>query len=331
MNSSKPKISIIIPVYNTAEYITRSVSSVIQQTYTNTEIIIVNDGSSDDSLAICMTLADKDDRVVVVNQSNLGVSAARNAGIGAASGDFIAFIDSDDTVSRHMLDLLYDSIRANNADVSMCKMRKLEPVLKWREVASVNKTELLTGKEALLRLLYEKSITNSVCSKLYKSSLIKKNKFNTSITIGEDFDTNYRVLKYARRVVTNSSSHYNYFQRSGSAMNSSFSKKNMGILYSLENILKEVQIDSHDLVNPVICKLFLQATTLYRYSRGLDSDSAKYSDLCKDKLKLYAKDVLLNGSAKSSSRLYALLALINPILLDKSLKIKERISVLVKL
>lgn len=115
------KLSVIIPVYNVENYLMQCVDSVLQQTYTNLEVILVNDGSTDGSASICNALAETDHRIVVIHQDNAGVSAARNAGIRKATGDYLTFVDSDDWIEREMYKTMLETAQAHgNPDVVMC-------------------------------------------------------------------------------------------------------------------------------------------------------------------------------------------------------------------
>ena len=114
------KISVIVPVYNVEQYLERCVDSIINQTYKNLEIILVNDGSTDNSGKLCDELAKRDDRIRVIHKENGGLSDARNTGIEEAEADLIGFIDSDDYIDENMYELLIDNLRETNADLSMC-------------------------------------------------------------------------------------------------------------------------------------------------------------------------------------------------------------------
>lgn len=114
-------ISVIIPIYNVEEYLEKCVNSVLNQTYSDLEIILVDDGSTDNSGKICDELKNKDNRIIVIHQENQGLSAARNAGIAKALGEYIAFVDSDDYIMEDMYETLYKNLEKTDADISICK------------------------------------------------------------------------------------------------------------------------------------------------------------------------------------------------------------------
>lgn len=115
------KISIVVPVYNAERYLPQTIESLLSQTYKDIELILVDDGSTDDSLAVCKRY-ESDPRVVVSHQDNGGVSCARNAGLARVSGDFIGFIDADDVAHPQMFEQLHDALVSTNSDISMCQM-----------------------------------------------------------------------------------------------------------------------------------------------------------------------------------------------------------------
>ena len=120
------KISIIIPIYNVKEYLKRCVDSVLNQSYKNIEVILIDDGSTDGSEKICDEYAKKDKRVVVVHQKNSGVSASRNKGIELATGKYIGFVDSDDYIHKDMFEKLYNSLISTSSSISMCNYQLLD-------------------------------------------------------------------------------------------------------------------------------------------------------------------------------------------------------------
>ena len=121
------KISIVVPVYNMENYLERCIKSILNQTYTNLEVLLINDGSTDSSLELCYQLASIDDRIVVFDKVNGGLSDARNFGVEKASGEYIGFIDSDDDIEPRMIEVLYEMIKEHNADVSECNMNICYP------------------------------------------------------------------------------------------------------------------------------------------------------------------------------------------------------------
>ena len=113
-------VSIVVPIYNAENYLTKCIYSIIKQTYKNIEIILVNDGSTDNSLKICETFALNDKRIIIISQKNMGVSTARNIGINVAKGEYISFVDSDDTIEDNYIQELVDNSNSGKVDVVIC-------------------------------------------------------------------------------------------------------------------------------------------------------------------------------------------------------------------
>ena len=168
---SNPKISIIVPVYNLDKYIEDTVTTLTAQTYKNLEIILVDDGSTDNSQEICQRLAEKDNRIVVVHQKNSGVSSARNTGIKHATGEYMSFCDGDDALENDMYDFLYNNLVADNADISICGIRMVHP--DGSSNISTSKHIVWESFQDYARALFKGSVSMSSCAKLLKAEICK--------------------------------------------------------------------------------------------------------------------------------------------------------------
>ncbi len=211
--SDKKLISIIIPVYNLEKYIEACLESVLKQTYDNFEVIIVNDGSIDNSLIICNKLSKNDKRINIITQPNQGVSSARNHGLDESHGDYITFIDGDDTIDKDYLTELYNGIISNDADISACSF--INFFCDGKITIEEQPTEI-----------YDFQITDHVLEhfeccwgKLFKRTLIDNYKiwFDTNYKYGEDTDFVYRYLMHCNKVYRISKPLYNYYRREISA------------------------------------------------------------------------------------------------------------------
>ena len=131
------KISVIVPIYNAEAYLNRCLDSIINQTYSDLEIILINDGSTDNSLDICLEYASKDKRIVVYNQTNKGISKARNKGIELATGDYIGFVDSDDIISPRMYETLYNLMTDEKCLIAGCQYTKFTSSCNFKEDKNV--------------------------------------------------------------------------------------------------------------------------------------------------------------------------------------------------
>ena len=176
-------ISIIIPVYNVEKYLERCVKSVINQTYKNLEIILVDDGAKDNSGKMCDELSKLDSRIKVIHKENGGLSDARNFGLKIATGDYIGFVDSDDYIADDMYETLYYTIKNNNADISIVSFYEMykEKVIGVRDSGNL---EILSKQEAMKELLIDTKIQSYAWNKLFKKELFNDLKFPT----GKNFE-----------------------------------------------------------------------------------------------------------------------------------------------
>lgn len=204
-----PTVSIVVPVYNADATIERCVCSLIEQTYPSIEIILVNDGSSDNSLNHCKSLQQQDSRIHVITQTNQGLSAARNTGTRSAHGDFISFVDSDDYVDNTFIDDLVKAITSYpNLDIAVGGFKTNNPLFRSVEVPSTKSIE--TGHNYLSRAFLDPHIYDTVAwTKLYRRELCQKYPFPIG-KIHEDEFTYFLFLGASRRVITVPQAHYHY-------------------------------------------------------------------------------------------------------------------------
>ena len=211
------KISIIVPVYNIEKYIEKCVTSIMDQTYKNLEIILVDDGSTDSSSVICDQLAKRDKRIKVIHKENGGPSDARNYVLKYATSKLIAFVDGDDFIEKNMYEILYKNLNNNNADISICS-RKIEyengKDCKKRTMQK-NDIILLDKKQALVELNSFSKFDMSACDKLFKKELFDEILFPINKK-SEDLYIMYKIFFNANKIVYDSSKLYHYIQRSNS-------------------------------------------------------------------------------------------------------------------
>ena len=244
MNNNLPLISVIVPIYNVDKYLTRCINSIVSNTYTNLEILLINDGSTDNSLNICNSFLSKDSRIKIYSKKNGGLSSARNLGIDKSTGKYISFIDSDDYISENFYEYLYNLIQKYNGDVSYITMFKTnnETDLLLKEEFKNNKVDekidILNKEEALERFhsfTYEYCLTSVVSvNKLYKKELFNNIYFPLN-KLHEDEFTTYRAIANANKIIYSNMPLYAYFQRSNSIMNNSFNIKRLDALEAYDN------------------------------------------------------------------------------------------------
>jgi glycosyltransferase involved in cell wall biosynthesis len=183
----KPLVSVIIPVYNTEKYIRQCVDSVINQTYKNLEIILVDDGSTDNSTQICDCYAARDERVSVIHKENGGVASARNAGIKRINGDYFTFVDSDDYLLSAFTEKLLSVLLNSGSDIACCNFVYDK---NSKTITSYKQNCILSGEETVNDYLYRKKEIGSCCGKLYRTSKLAKQQ------IGPFFVTRRSILRF---------------------------------------------------------------------------------------------------------------------------------------
>ena len=219
----KELISIIVPIYNVEAYLERCLDSLVGQTYSNIEIILVDDGSTDHCPEICDIWERKDPRIKVIHKENGGLSDARNVGIKKVSGDYIIFVDSDDWLHRDMIKILADIRMETNADIVECQAKK---VTEYVKDDSINFKEInirqFSSREALEALIDENILKQTVWNKLYKKDVIDCIQFEYGKYHEDEFWT-YQVLARAEKIIFVDIELYYYFQRNDSIMGQAFS------------------------------------------------------------------------------------------------------------
>lgn len=213
------KISVVIPVYNVEKYLSECLDSVINQTYKNLQIIIVDDGSTDSSGKICDEYAEKDDRITVVHQSNAGAGAAKNTGLELIDGDYFSIIDSDDYIELDMYEKMVNSLEKYNSDIAQCLFRNVfvNDSFDRKYKIKGNYPKVLTSKKFLSELLYDWKYA-IFANKVFKTSLLKNIRFPVGRKIDDEFFT-YKLVCNAKKVVNIDNILYNYRMRKTSVMN----------------------------------------------------------------------------------------------------------------
>lgn len=258
----KELISVIVPVYNSEKWIEECCASVLSQSHDNIELIAVNDGSSDSSQAIIEDIARKDSRVKVINTDHFGVSHARNVGLDAAAGEFVAFLDSDDTLERDALNFMYRLCCDGHADIAVCTKAEVsgDGSIKTREFPLPY--EKWSGTDGLKASLSDHQATYSVWGKLYRRSVIKDIRFVQGREAHEDsFFVFLCMLKQPTTVVSNTVA-VNYRLRENSLSRAANTSKTDDILYfagEKERIVKNCFPEFSDLAKNVKIKASMSA------------------------------------------------------------------------
>lgn len=299
-------ISVIIPVYNVEKYIDRCVESVINQTYKNLEIILVDDGSSDMSLHLCNKWEKEDKRVKVLSKENGGASTARNAGIDSARGNYIMFVDSDDYVSEIICESLYIKLKQQQADIAICRMEKIEkdriyPTRLW----DYSENMVVMNRRTALQEFFMDKIDCGPCHKLFSAEVIKQIRFPEGV-INEDFVFVYRVLLNANRIVFFSDILYHYCFRENSVTSSRFSKRQFDRYYNCVEVYNEIKEKEPELEREARFYMWRQSLYLLKemLEENLHNEYLKEFEMIRTSLKkdLYyiLKSKYLTGKEKVS-------------------------------
>lgn len=218
-------ISVIVPVYNVEKYLARCVDSILAQSYENLEVILVNDGSKDTSGRICDAYAGKDSRIRVIHKENGGLSSARNAGIDAASGDYITFVDSDDWIEIQSYEWMMETMCRYGVKLVCAGRYDVDGGTGERAVGLCpRKEDVISGEEMAGRIFTWDNCDSSACDKLYHRSLFEHHRFPLGV-VCEDLPVTYRVALEAGRVAMLPKPVYNYYHRPGSISTASVSDK----------------------------------------------------------------------------------------------------------
>ena len=210
-------LSIIIPAYNSSKYIHKMIKSVCEQTYENLEIIIIDDGSTDNTLDICKNYSTKDSRIVVFHKENEGVTKARDFGISKANGQYIAFVDSDDSIDPEMYETLYRNLKKFDADISHCGHKVIYSDNKIEYHYNTKEVKLQDNEEGLIDLITGDKVEPGLCTKLYKRHLFDNLKYDKTMKINEDYVINLCVFSKAKKSVYQDVPMYNYYMHDSSA------------------------------------------------------------------------------------------------------------------
>ena len=314
-------ISVIVPIYNVEKYLNKCVSSIINQTYKNLEIILVDDGSPDNCPKMCDEYASKDSRIKVIHKLNGGLSDARNAGLDIAKGEYIVFVDSDDYIHSEMISILYDVIVKTEANIVQCNFRKVKDN-EYVE-ANTNSYEIFTfnTEQALESLIKENPLKQVVWNKLYKKEIFNELRFEVGKVNEDDFFT-YQAFAISNKVSYINKELYYYLVRDTSIMGQKFSIKRLDGLearFRRYEFIKEKYPKLSGLDKKVLWFYIIYITQLILLSKNnkkemllivksyfnmIKNDNVKFDKLTiKEKIWVYGSSISLNLIADLRNKL----------------------------
>ena len=281
--NSNPKISIIVPVYNVEQYLPRCIDSILNQSFADFELLLIDDGSKDKSGAICDEYAAKDSRIRVYHKENGGVSSARNIGLENARGEWLSFIDGDDEITDGYFNIRQEHERVDVIIKPYCTVNT-----EGHAACHNNELSILTGRDKIFRYYVQKR-NNALWDKTIKRKTVGTKRFNPNVSIGEDFLFFLSVLSYVKSIAFDDTGSYRYFLRQGSAMQSVDIKRRIEILWqNIDNVKNLTNTEDLRLLQKgIVYKSYV--LLLYGFRDKLDENGKlrlktmikemKYSDL----------------------------------------------------
>ncbi len=302
----KDLISIIIPIYNMEKYLNKCLDSVINQSYTDIEILLIDDGSTDNSSKICKEYCKIDNRIKYYKKKNGGLSSARNYGMKKVTGTFFGFVDSDDIIHKDMFKILYDNIIRTNADMSICEVTRYT---KNPDYYVTNDYQIYDKTEVLKIILEDRKIFNFAVNKLYKKELSNQIKFPIN-KVQEDVGTIYKFIMNTDKIVYTESRLYGYYIRPDSLSNNLTKKfifDYMELLDKRAIDLKDYNLKDYIELNRanVILGIFINVS----FNKDIlkDKEVKKYLNNMIKELKILYKNIKTINTKKSNILIYILL------------------------
>lgn len=302
-----PLISVIMPVYNVEAFVADAVASVCRQSYTRWELVVVDDGSTDGSLAVVNRLAEAESRIRVIATANRGVAMARNEGIAAARGRLLAFVDSDDIAAEGYLRVMLDALVGSEADIATVAF--CDDVSRLYDSTAMPTVTISDAESALAESLYQRDnnrgINASLCGKLFRRCLFDGQSC-TPGTLYEDLDMVYRLLLRSRRVASADAPCYFYRQRPGSIIHS-FTPQRLSVIDVCQRLCDYPQVKSSPaLLRAARDRLFSASCNmlLLMWRHGLRD--AAMRTVCRDNIRRYRRSSLFNRHTRLKNKLGAL-------------------------
>lgn len=279
--TEKDLVSVVIPVYNGERELGRCIESILMQSYTNLQVLVIDDGSEDKSLSVARSYEEKDNRMSVLHQKNQGVSSARNLGIEKAEGKYLVFVDGDDFISSDMVErLLLNMNKEEKIDVSICNYKRAG----LQEKNTGRKCEVLNKEEAICRLFYRDSYQGFLCNKMFRTELIKKERLllNTEISICEDLLFCSLYFSHIQKAVYDSKVCYFYEETGrGATRSDQYNPRRYTMLKSFDEIektwntfavSKSIKEAAYNYL-ATVCMLLFKMTV--KYYKDADKDAMK--------------------------------------------------------
>lgn len=328
-------LSIIVPVYNVENYIDECVRSIVSQEYTNLEIILIDDGSTDTSGMKCDKWKTKDNRIKVIHKLNGGLSDARNAGLNIATGEYIGFVDSDDYIEPNMFKMLVDNLEQYNTQISCCRYANVWESGRRETVGEDHQINVYEELDGLKEYLYGKTMDPFVCNKLYRADLFSKGRkeplrFYKGV-IGEDNPFNIALMEQCDKVVLVGEALYNYRQnRIGAITSSGVSQKKIDSVLWWDTVREMCKAQYPELEKYALRRQVIFYAGLFQ----MVSKRREYKDISKQLrtfVKEHLNEILASDITERSVKVSACLIAKCPIVFLVMMMVYKRIMGRVKL
>ena len=298
----EPLISVIVPVYNVEDYLDQCLNSIVGQTYPHLEILMVDDGSTDNSGALCDQWAERDQRIRIIHQENGGLSAARNTALDAMSGELVIMVDSDDVLHPDAVSILLQAIQAHHADVAIGSFVVFDGKdVNWPTITSEKTVRHYDSQAALKAIYYQDKLTNSSCWRLFKASLFDDVRYPVG-KYYEDLAIVYPLYKKCSLVVGIDDAVYGYRQRNDSILGR-FSLKRADVLDICEQLERHVQTEDVELLHAVRSRLLSAYFNILLLSyQDKEQDFKELQDRCWKGIKRLRHNCLIDSNVRPKNK-----------------------------
>lgn len=296
-------ISVIVPIYNTALYLEECINSVINQTYIDWELILVDDGSTDSSPSICDKYVSIDSRIKAIHINNVGLSGARNNGLEIAHGDYICFLDSDDYLFDYSLEILHKVLTENSAEVAVGNLVS-DKYSNKKNKNGINQVILYKPSDAIADTLYQKNLQPSVCGKLFKKKLFDDLRFQES-TYYEDLNIFYRLYHKSLRIAYIPLPVYYYRKTPGSILHT-WNYRRLHVLNVTKRIEDFIKNNYPELIKAAQDRRL--SANFNIFSLAFNNKEFNIADECWDTIKTYRLSSFYNKEVRLKNKLGILLS-----------------------
>lgn len=305
--NDNPLISVVVPIYNVEKYLKRCIESIRCQTYSNLEIILVDDGSPDNCGCICDDYRKKDNRIKVIHKENGGLSDARNAGIKIVNGKYLTCIDSDDFVSPYFIENLWNAVKESQCDIATSWFIEF---YEGDSIPNPHKLELkdvqVLSRECFYeRMLYQKGVEISAWGKLYRSDLFKGIEYPVG-KLYEDIPTTYLLIEKVTKVAVIPNVDYYYFQRKTSIAQANFSIRKMDAINHMGNLKDFITLNYPVLRKAAECRYFSTVCNILFQIKETEFEEQKRE--LWNEVKKYRYSVMTNSAGRKKARVAAFIS-----------------------